>query len=68
MWISRIQEKEQTLVKTHSTLTHLIKLKQFLVMHIALAFLIQEAISSGFDKYFMTFDWKSFSLSLMAAR
>ena len=44
----------------------LMRLKNYFVHHSALACLIQEAAYSGIAKYYMTFDWNSFSRSLMS--
>jgi len=44
----------------------LYSVKGIIVRHLAFACLIDEAILSKVDRYFLTFDWKAFSRALMA--
>jgi len=49
-----------------STKYPIVKVREFIVAHLALAHLIHEAVPSGVVRYFINFDWKAFSRALMA--
>jgi hypothetical protein len=70
-WFVDIQDPEnkqqsQSKKSAISKVNHLVKLKELFVRHLALALLIHETLPSGVNKYFINFDWKTFSVALMA--